>query len=61
MAAQETFDTFNMSLTPKLRIQLAVIMKETAESLLEARSEDARNRLVEEYMVQVRESSKEKN
>lgn len=53
MAAQDTFDSFNASLTSADREQVKVLTQAKREELFAARSEDARIRLVHEYIKEV--------
>jgi hypothetical protein len=55
MAAQDTFNSFNSSLTEGERATLSEFIKTQTQELLVARSEDARVRLVHEYIWQVNE------
>lgn len=56
MAAQDTFDSFNASLSNAERVQLRDFIKVNREELLASRSEDARVRLVHEYIREVHAS-----
>jgi hypothetical protein len=53
MAAQETFDNFIASLSPAERERLKDLIILEREQLLSARSEDARLRLVHDFIVEV--------
>ena len=53
MAAQDTFDKFNGSLAPRDREKSRDLTKATMEELLAVRSEDARVRLVHQYIKQL--------
>lgn len=58
MAATDTFRHFNDSLRPEVRKSITDFMRENAEELLAARSEDARNRIVEAYIKEVHRLTK---
>ncbi|MEK9137400.1 MAG: hypothetical protein AAB393_09775 [Bacteroidota bacterium] len=53
MAAQDTFDNFIASLSHAERERLKDLIKLEREQLLSARSEDARLRLVHDFIVEV--------
>ncbi len=53
MAATDTFEQFNKALTGKDLGIFENLAKATTVELFAARSEDARNRIVEEYIRQV--------
>ncbi len=55
MAAHEKFETFNAALSPRDRSQLTEFIASTREEILAARSEDARVRLVQEYIREAHE------
>ena len=55
MAAQDTFDSFNASLSDSEREQLRDFVSAKREELLASRSEDARVRLVHEYIKELHE------
>lgn len=55
MAAQDTFDSFNASLSDGDLEQLSVFVRAKREELLASRSEDARVRLVHGYIKEVHE------
>ena len=55
MAAQDTFDSFNASLSDAGREQLRDVIRGKREELLASRSEEARVRLVHEYIKEVHE------
>jgi len=55
MAAQDTFTSFNSSLSETERAKLSDFIKTQTQELLVARSEDARVRLVHKYIWQVNE------
>ncbi len=50
MSAQENFDRFNVRLDDVTRKILSERLKLASQELLAARSEDARNRIVEDYI-----------
>ncbi|MCZ6777028.1 MAG: hypothetical protein O7D34_11310 [Ignavibacteria bacterium] len=54
MAALDTFETFNASLSDKDRSAIKELLKARAAELFAARSEDARLRVVEAYIGEVR-------
>ncbi len=54
MAAIDTFHFFNASISDKDRQHIHDLLKTESSELLAARSEDARIRIVEGYMQQVR-------
>lgn len=54
MAAADTFRMFNAHLAEPDRRRLQHVMQSTAAELLAARSEDARKRIVESYLDEVR-------
>lgn len=56
MAATDNFRNFNAGLSATAREAVAHVIRQTNEDLLAARSEDARNRIVEEHIRQVRET-----
>ncbi len=60
MAAQDTFDSFNCSLSLQDRTHLKEFINSERQELLAARSEDARVRIVHEYIKQVHETLQEK-
>ena len=55
MAAVDNFAQFNASLPEAMRKAVEGTTQQAREGLLAARSEDARNRIVEEYIRLVRE------
>ena len=55
MAAQDTFHSFNASLSDAEKKQLSEFIKGQTQDLLMARSEDARTRLVQKYIQQINE------
>jgi hypothetical protein len=55
MAAVDNFRQFNATLTEGARSLLSGLIRETTEQLLAARSEDARKRIVEEFLLLVHE------
>jgi hypothetical protein len=55
MAAQETFESFNASLGLREKSLLTDFIRRKRDELLASRSEDARVRLVHEYIKDVRE------
>ncbi len=61
MAALDAFDRFLSSLAPEDRVQLDGYLKELREELFAARSEDARLRLVHEFMTEIRQQLKKKS
>lgn len=60
MAAHDTFESFNASLSPEDCQQLKEFINSERQELLAARSEDARVRIVYEYIKQVHEMLQEK-
>ena len=53
MAAEDTFRSFNSSLSEQERTQLSDFIRQYRTELLAARSEDARTRIVESYIKEV--------
>jgi hypothetical protein len=53
MAAVDAFRHFNESLPREFRLMLADLQKQTSDELLAARSEGARNRIVDLYVREV--------
>jgi len=53
MAAEDTFRSFNSSLSEQERTQLSDFIRQYRTELLAARSEDARARIVESYIKEV--------
>ena len=60
MAAQDMFENFNTSLPPEEREHLKEFINSERQELLAARSEDARIRIVYEYIKQIHEMWQEK-
>lgn len=56
MAATDNFRNFNAGLSATARQAVESLIRQTNEDLFAARSEDARNRIVEEHIRQVRET-----
>lgn len=55
MAADQRFESFNSSLSDLERDQIRDLIKNKRNELMAARSEDARVRLIHEYILEVRE------
>lgn len=53
MAAMDTFEQFNKKLAGRSVALFESLTKSTTLELLAARSEDARNRIVEDYIRQI--------
>lgn len=62
MAATDTYRHFLGTLPQDVKDSLRDLLRETGEELLAARSEDARNRIVEAFIreVQVRRAQRQK-
>lgn len=56
MAAYDKFESFNASLSSKDQIQLKEFVVGKREEILQARSEDARVRLVNDYIKEIHEN-----
>lgn len=61
MAATDTFQTFNTSLSSRERALFKGLIHQTTEELLAARSEDARIRIVNSYLEEVHERAERKH
>ncbi|HXG01554.1 MAG TPA: hypothetical protein VNL69_12230 [Bacteroidota bacterium] len=60
MAAVDAFHRFLSTLSPEDRAQLDGLIREWREELLAARSEEARLRIVQEFIAEARERMKKK-